>query len=215
MRTDPLVSLHRTLAFTLAGVAIGAGFAPAALADGDPASDYLIGRQVFYSFDAGLPAERAQQLNTIVANANRADFTIRVALIRTNSDLGSVYELYGQPQKYAQFLGQELFYVYRSRLLIVMPNGLGYAVSGKPAPAEKRALVGLAAPGNEGSRIAEVATLAVQRLAHAAGHDLPLPKASSSSATSDRIKIGAIALGAAVVIAAAMVVRRTRRPVEG
>jgi hypothetical protein len=186
--------------------------APRAAADGDPASDYLIGQKVFYEFDAGVPADRAQRLKTLVDNANRAGYKIRVALIRTNSDLGSVYQLYGKPQRYAQFLGQELLFVYRSRLLIVMPNGFGYAVRGKPAPGAKRALTGLPSPGNDGARIADAATLAVQRLARAAGHDLPLPKTGSgNSQNSDRIKIGAIAVTAAAIVAAAMLVRRGRR----
>jgi hypothetical protein len=185
---------------------------PLAAADGDPASDYLIGQKVFYSFDAGIPADRAARLNALVENANRAGFKIRVALIRTNSDLGSVYQLYGQPQRYAQFLGQELLFVYRSRLLIVMPNGFGYAVAGKPAPSEKRALAGLAAPGSDGPQIADTATLAVQRLAAAAGHNLSLPKATSGdSQNTDRIKIGAIAVTAAAIMAAVMLVRRVRR----
>jgi hypothetical protein len=185
--------------------------ASGAVADGDPASDYLIGQKVFYSFDAGIPAANAQQLQTMVANANRAGFPIRVAVIRTNSDLGAAYQLYRKPQQYAQFLGQELLFVYRGRLLIVMPNGFGYAVAGKAAPAEKRRLAAIAAPGNDGGALADAATLAVQRLARGSGHDLPLPEASDSSATTDRIKIGVIALTGAIVIAAAILVRRGRK----
>jgi hypothetical protein len=195
----------------VAAVAVAAALAPAAAADGDPASDYLIGQKVFYSFDAGIPAANAQRLQTMVANANGAGFPIRVAVIRRNSDLGAAYQLMGKPQEYAQFLGQELLFVYRKRLLIVMPNGFGYVVAGKPAPEEKRKLTGIAAPGNDGARLADAATFAVQRLANASGHDLPLPSASDNSATTDRIKIGAIAVTAAVLIAAAMLVRRSRK----
>jgi hypothetical protein len=195
------------LAAGAAALALAAG----AAADGDPASDYLIGQKVFYSFDAGIPAADAQRLNTMVANANRAGFPIRVALIRTNSDLGAAYQLYRKPQQYAQFLGQELLFVYRKGLLIVMPNGFGYAVRGKPAPAAKRTIAGIAAPGNDGAGLANAATLAVQRLARASGYDLALPKASNGSVTGDRIKIGAIAVTAAVLVAAAMLVRRGRR----
>jgi hypothetical protein len=205
--------LPRTLPLVAVVTALVA--APVAAADGDPASDYLIGQKVFYSFDAGIPADKADRLNAFVANANTAGFTIRVALIRTNSDLGSVYQLYGKPQQYAEFLGQELRFVYRSRLLIVMPNGFGYSVGGRPAPSARRGLVGFAAPGNDGARLADAATLAVQRLARAAGHDLPLPKVDSgSSQSSDRIKIGAIAVTCAALLAAAMLVRRGRRAVR-
>jgi hypothetical protein len=182
-----------------------------ARADGDPASDYLIGQQTFYAVDE-IPANKAQDLNTIVKNANTAGFQIRVALIGTLPDLGSVTSLWQKPQQYAQFLGQELFYAYRGRLLIVMPNGLGYSIHGKPAPNEKRAIAGIAAPGTDGARIAEAATNAVHLLAQAAGKNVPVPKASSGgSATGDRIKIGAIALGAAAIAAAVALVRRTRR----
>jgi hypothetical protein len=185
--------------------------AGAARADGDPASDYLIGQNVFYSFDAGIPSDLAQRLTTMVANANTAGFRIRVALIRTNSDLGSVFQLYGKPQRYAQFLGQELFFVYRSRLLVVMPNGFGYAIGGRPAGAAKRALAGLQPPGDAPPRLADAATLAVRRLARAAGHDLPLPRGSSANSVSgDRIKIAAIAVSAAVLIAAGVLIRRGR-----
>jgi hypothetical protein len=205
--------LRKALPLVVGVVALAA--VPLARADGDPASDYLIGQKVFYEFDAGIPADRAERLKTLVDDANRAGFKIRVALIRTNSDLGSVYQLYGKPQRYAQFLGQELLFVYRSRLLIVMPTGFGYAIAGKPAPTEKHALDGLAAPGNDGARIADAATLAVQRLARAAGHDLPLPAiGSGNSQNSDRIKIGAIAVTAAAIIAAVTLVRRSRRPVR-
>jgi hypothetical protein len=202
--------LARTF-FVLAAGAAALAVAAGAAADGDPASDYLIGQKVFYSFDAGVPASNAQRLQTMVANANRAGFPIRVALIRTNSDLGAAYQLYRKPEQYAQFLGQELRFVYRKGLLIVMPNGFGYAVGGEPVPAAKGRLAGITPAGNDGGRLADAATLAVQRLARASGHDLPLPKTADTSATSDRIKIGAIAVTAAVLIAAAMLVRRGRK----
>jgi hypothetical protein len=182
-----------------------------AKADGDPASDYLIGQQTFYAIDE-IPAGKAQDLNTIVKNANTAGFQIRVALIGTLPDLGSVTSLWRKPQQYAQFLGQELFYAYKGRLLIVMPNGLGFSIHGRPAPSEKSAIAGIAAPGTDGARIAEAATNAVHLLAQAAGKNVPLPKSSSGgSSTGDRIKIGAIALGAAAIAAAVALVRRTRR----
>jgi hypothetical protein len=199
------------IAARLIPLAIALAAAPAATAHGDPASDYLIEHQVFYAFDAEIPSDEAQRLITFVADANRAGFTIRLAIIRTKSDLGSEYRLHGKPQRYAEFLGNELQATYRSRLLIVMPNGFGYAVGGRPAPAGRRALIGLAAPGNDGTRLADAATLAVQRLARAARQNLPLPKAATSTENSDRIKIGAIAVTCAALLAAATLVRRGRR----
>ena len=180
-------------------------------ADGDPASDYLIAQQTFYSGDE-IPAERAQMLSAIVKNANTAGFEIRVALIATSADLGSVTSLMGKPQRYAQFLGQELSYAYRGRLLIVMPNGFGYSIRGRPAPNAKRALAALAPPGVYGARIADAATNAVHLLAQAGGFDVPLPKSRSGGATTgDRIKIAAIAVGAVAIAAAVALVRRGQR----
>jgi hypothetical protein len=180
-------------------------------ADGDPASDYLIGQQTFYALDE-IPSDHAQALNTIVKDANAAGFRIRVALIASLPDLGSVTSLYRKPQLYAQFLGQELFYAYKDRLLIVMPNGFGYSLHGRAVPKEKRAIAGLAAPGVDGARIADAATNAVHLLAKAAGYNLSVPDTGSSgSATADRIKIAAIVLGVAAIAAAVVLVRRGRR----
>jgi hypothetical protein len=182
-----------------------------ARADGDPASDYLIGQQTFYALDE-IPSSHAQDLNTIVKNANNAGFKIRVALIGSVPDLGSVTSLWNKPQQYAQFLGQELFYAYKGRLLIVMPGGLGYSIHGKPVPREKQAIEAVAAPGADGARIADAATNAVHLLAQAAGHNVPVPSSSSGgSTTGDRIKIGAAAVGAAAIAAAVALVRRSRR----
>ncbi len=56
-----------------------------------------------------------------------------MALIATQADLGSVTELWRQPQNYARFLGQELGQVYRGTLVVAMPAGFGIAsVGGAP-----------------------------------------------------------------------------------
>ena len=52
---------------------------PAARADGDPASDYLLTQKVFFPFDFKVPAAKQQQLVALVDEANRAGYPIRVA----------------------------------------------------------------------------------------------------------------------------------------
>ena len=99
--------------------------APAALADGDPASDYLLTYQAFVPPDDGIPPAYANQLTELLTAERKAGYTIRVALIGTRYDMGSVVVLYRMPKQYARFLGQELFFVYKGRLLVVMPNGYG------------------------------------------------------------------------------------------
>ena len=57
---------------------------------------------------------------------------MRVALIGTRHDLGAVPVLFGKPQRYADFLGQELVYFWKGPTLVVMPNGYGIYQNGKP-----------------------------------------------------------------------------------
>jgi hypothetical protein len=98
---------------------------PSAHADGDPASDYLLTLNTFIPFDAKVPEADAEVLNKIVVDAKEKGYEIRVALIAKQFDLGAVPSLWRKPKTYARFLGQELFFVYKGRLLTVMPNGYG------------------------------------------------------------------------------------------
>ena len=49
-----------------------------------------------------------------------------MAIIASPFDLGAVTALWRKPRAYARFLGIELSTVYRQRLLVVMPDGLGF-----------------------------------------------------------------------------------------
>jgi hypothetical protein len=182
-----------------------------ARADGDPASDYLLVQNVFLPFDLKPDSGAVKQLAAIVREAGAAGFKIKVALIGSRFDLGAVPQLFAQPQPYAQFLGQELSFVYRGRLLVVMPNGFGYAVGGAPAPAARRALAAVAKPGPDPTKLVESATVAVRRLAGAAGHTLALPKPSGNGkAWGDRIKIAAAVAVLLVAGTAVVLFRRLR-----
>src|SRR5439155_11165503 len=130
----------RGLAVAVAAACL-AGLAPGlARADGDPASDYLLSQDVFVPFDAKIPSASAGRLSRLLQEAKTHGYPIKVALITTPFDLGAVTPLWGQPQRYAQFLGQELYFVYRGRLLVVMPNGYGISRAGKPVPGERKLL---------------------------------------------------------------------------
>ena len=113
------------LALLLLALAFAGGFAAVARADGDPASDYLVTRQVFLSSQPASASLSQRELLSAVAAANRAGFAIRVAVISSEYDLGSITALWRKPRIYARFLGLELSSVYKQRLLVVMPNGLG------------------------------------------------------------------------------------------
>jgi hypothetical protein len=184
---------------------------PVARADGDPASDYLLSTSAFFPPDAKIPAVDARQLSTVLATAKARGFEIRVALIASTYDMGSVAALYRQPRQYARFLGQELFFVYKGRLLVVMPNGYGVSRGGKVLVPAQRAVDRLAAPGNDGHALATGATTAVRKLAAAEGIDVPLPKvAAAKSRTGDWFLLGAIALVVLAAAAATILARRRR-----
>jgi hypothetical protein len=185
--------------------------APIARADGDPASDYLLGTSAFVPPDANIPSADAQQLREVLATAKARGYEIRVALIATTYDMGSVATLFRRPRQYTRFLGQELFFVYKGRLLVVMPNGYGVSRGGKLFPPAQRLADRLPAPGNDGHALATGATAAVRKLAAADGINVPLPEvAPAKSHTGDWFLLGVIAL---VVIAAgaAAIVARGRR----
>jgi hypothetical protein len=105
---------------------------PAAHADGDPASDYLLGLQSFVPPDAGFSNTDKQRLTQLLTGARHGTpipgaapggYTIRAAVIASRYDLGSVTILDKKPKLYAHFLSQELRFVYKKRLLVVMTSG--------------------------------------------------------------------------------------------
>jgi hypothetical protein len=170
----------------------------AASADGDPASDVLATQPLFLPQDAGATPDQRAQLSALLAAAARGGYPIRVALVASRSDLGSVTALWRQPETYARFLGQELAFVHKGPLLVVMPNGFGLTRLGRPLP-------GQAALDGVGARVglAPAAITAVRRLAAAAGHPLPVqsvqaPKAGASGDTIAWIVLAAGAVAIAV-----------------
>jgi len=187
------------------------GLPATARANGDPASDYLLVQSTFLPFNAKVDPDVTARLSDTVREADRAGFRIKVAVIGSRYDLGTAFSLYNNAQKYAEFLGLELSFVYRGRLLVVMPNGYGYAVNGNPDPKASRILKGLPAPGRDATKEVVGATAAVRALASAAGHTLVLAKVGGSSTTRDRITIAAAATAGIALIAAIVLYRRQRR----
>lgn len=144
-----------------------------AWADGDPASDVLAVQPLFLPWDANVPVAEQAQLQAVVSSAQHSGFPIRVAVIASGADLGSVSALWRLPQQYAEFLGEELSLVYKGPLLVVMPNGFGLHGFTMPASTTSTTLAGIRAP-SDGAQLAQVTITAVKRLASAAGHPLPL-----------------------------------------
>ncbi len=195
------------LALAAAAVVLAVA-AAVARADGDPASDYLYTQRVFLPSGASASQERA--VTALALQSDRLGAPIKVAVIGSVYDLGSITPLWGKPDTYARFLGTELSYVYHGPLLIVMPNGFGLYDHRRPTASLQRALDGLRIqPGVAG--LVRTAEAAVRRLAAARGHRLPAaarpaPAAGSTAphtAGSGGLGVEALAILAAGILAMA------------
>jgi hypothetical protein len=186
---------------------------PAALADGDPASDVLLGENVFYPYTPPVTAALQKTLNKETAAAKAAGFPLKVALIASPVDLGVVPDLFGQPQRYAQFLDQEISFRGKQPLLVVMPAG--YGVEGLTARATA-ALTGVAKPaGKTSNDLAQAAVIAVATLAEASGHPIKgvpgVPGSSKGGGGGSTVLIVVLAVAAAIVACALVVLTLRRR----
>ncbi len=197
------------LATMLATLLAAACLLPAAaLADGDPASDVLLGENVFYPYQPPVSPALQKSLNAETAAAKRAGFPIKVALIASPVDLGVIPDLFGKPQKYADFLDQEISFQTKQPLLVVMYNG--YGVRGVPAKSLS-ALAAVPKPSGKASNdLARAALTTVRKMADAAGHPLAGEHSSSSGADSPTLLIVVLA-AAAVLTALALAVVTVRR----
>ena len=212
--------MRSAIAAFLSVLLIGAVVAPLAQADGDPGSDVLVYQDLFVGSTAGLSIPQQAQLGDLLKAAERSKFPIRVAIIGSPADLGAVTALWRKPQAYARFLGLELAQGYRQRLLVVMPNGLGFNWPGHSSGQAYQTLAGVRIE-NGADGLASAAAAGVRKLAAADSVKLapattssqsgPAPSSSGSASTppgrSVDSVVGTIAVILAALAAAALVVR--------
>jgi hypothetical protein len=196
--------------------ALAAGV-PAALADGDPASDYLLRQSTFLSpFDGQITKAQNDEIVALLASAQKHGFPLKVAMIRTAYDLGAVPILFRKPQTYAKFLAEEDYYYWRDELLVVMPNGYGiYKAKNLPAR-DKTAVARLPKlDTSNGQALAGATITAIHKLAEAHGIELTASTSDSSGSSSMWVEDIEIAVGALVLLALGLgvrfAVRRSRR----
>jgi hypothetical protein len=156
----------------LVALAAGLVLAPAASANGDPASDVLLTQQVFVGPEVPLSQHDKDALVKTVASANEQGYPIRVALIAFTGDLGTAYSLWRKPQDYAKFLGSELAFVYDKRLVVAMPAGFGVRNGKQPVTKEQGVLARIP-PGQTPAALAQQTTKAVRALAASEGVQVP------------------------------------------
>ncbi len=196
--------LKSVAAGAIVTVALAASLVPgSARADGDPASDVLVTQTLFLPWDAGVSAGQQAELAALLREAEYDDgYQLRVALVASSADLGSVTELWSQPQSYADFLGDELSLVYKGTLLVIMPDGFGlYRTNGSLGP-EQAALASLRGTV-AGASLGTAALLAVQHVAAAAGHPLSIPHGirapTTASGSPDAIAWIVFVIGGALI----------------
>jgi hypothetical protein len=145
--------------------------------DGDPASDVLLAQDVFYPYQPKVsPALEATLERTLQAAAKAAGLHLKVAIVGSAQELGIVPNLFGHPQRYAQFLDREITFNQPQQLLVVMPSGFGTVpigftsvLSRVPISAQQRS-----------DGLVRSAILAVVALARYRGHPISTPSLSSS-----------------------------------
>lgn len=205
----------------LAVVALSGIFTSIAHADGDPGSDVLVYQPLFLASDAGVSVTQQVQLAGLLRATNQAGFPVRVAIIASGSDLGAVTALWRKPRAYARFLGLELSLAYKQRLLVVMPNGVGFSWPGHSTASAYRLLANTPSSHGAGG-LASAAQSAVRRLAAAAGirvaSRIPPARGAAPAARGSRDSGGAAArnidngafmiLAAVAALAAAALVAR-------
>ena len=195
--------IRRGCALALLAVALStAAFTSLARADGDPASDYLVTKQVFLPSGPTPVSARQQELLGVVKAANRAGFAIRVAIISSDYDLGSITALWRKPRLYARFLGLELSLAYKQRLLVMMPNGFGFNWPGHSTGAAYRLLARVPIRSGGSASLAAAQT-AVRQLAAAAGVTVRAP---ASAGVTQPTPAPAPGNGWVVIIAAGLAV---------
>jgi hypothetical protein len=138
-----------------------------ASADGDPASDVLIAGSAFTPYPPP-PGDALRALGSALNAVELKGDRVKVAVIATPSDLGSVPSLFGHPQDYAKFLSLELSFIYKGPLLVVMPAGFGFVDRSLPVAKAAAATSGVSIQGADAADLTLAAARAVSSLERAA-----------------------------------------------
>ena len=158
-----------------------------AVADGDPASDVLLGQDTFLPYPPNtVSAPVAAALKATMERAKKEGYEVKVALIADARDLGSAGRLLTEPQKYADLLTQEISLnvthgtsVQQPRVLTVLPAGLGGNNLGDNTG---DALDGVIPASSAPDELARTAAVAVGRLAAADGKPITMPELPAAAA---------------------------------
>ena len=163
------------LVFVVLAAAVALQPAAPARADGDPCSDYLLVGSLCPPNNPRPSQPQIDRTQKTIDAAKQGGYEIRVAVIGSPTDLGSVPVFFGRPAPYAKFLDAELQSAWSGKLLVVMAAGYGVREHTKPYLAGVKALQGLPPPANgTPDALMAAATVAVRKLAASEGVKVPV-----------------------------------------
>jgi hypothetical protein len=161
--------------FVALAAAVALQPAAPARADGDPCSDYLLVGSLCVPNNPRPSQPQIDRTQKTIEAAKKAGYEIRVAVIGSPTDLGSVPVFFGRPAPYAKFLDAELQSAWTGKLLVVMAAGYGLREHTKPYLGGVKALKGLPPPANgTPDGLMAAATVAVRKLAASEGVKVPV-----------------------------------------
>jgi hypothetical protein len=207
------MSLLRVLVVLAAAISLPLAAAQRAAADADPASDILLGSQIFYPYQPQVSPALQKQLGQTLSGLKANGMNLKVAIIQSPVDLGALPNIFGKPQQYADFLDKEISFNAPQPLLVVMPSGFGIAHAG-PASALQGLKIDAA---QESNGLAQAAIQAVQRIAKANGKSTTggsSGSSGSSGGSSSLITFGIPIVVILLGVVAALYLRRRAAAVE-
>ena len=132
-----------------------------------------------------------------------------MAIIASRTDLGTIPELLGKPQEYADFLDQEISFTCKQALLVRDGRRLRHTGSDAGGPAAVAALPKPA--GGSSDQLAQAALSAIQKIAVADGHPLTGAERPPSASTGSDATVAIFAVLVPGLAATAAVVTITLR----
>jgi hypothetical protein len=198
------------LVFVVLAAATALHPAAPARADGDPCSDFLLVGSLCPPNNPRPSQPQIDRAQKTIDAAKQAGYEIRVAVIGSPTDLGSVPVFFGRPAPYAKFLDAELQSAWKGKLLVVMAAGYGVREHTKAYVAGVKALQALPPPASgTPDALMAAATVAVRKLAASAGVKVPViplaktvtppPAGGSGSGSTSFVKY-ALLLAAGLVV---------------
>jgi hypothetical protein len=196
------------LVFAVLAAAIALQPAAPAQADGDPCSDFLLVGSLCVPNNPRPSQPQIDRAQKTIDAAKQGGYEIRVAVIGSPTDLGSVPVFFGRPAPYAKFLDAELQSAWTGKLLVVMAAGYGVREHTKPYPAGVKELKGLPPPANgTPDALMAAATVAVRKLAASEGVKMPAIPLAATAPSSNGSGSGSTSFAKyALLLAAGMVV---------